>query len=195
MKKLIYIAIGFLMLVVAFFAGSRMSLFEEKKKESSTVLLEKVKKVTKLVAVEGYLSEIYDYESTNFLDHPLFKKKALVRVKAKASIGYDFEKMSITFNQENQTVSINNIPDPELLALEHDLDYYDMREGVFNVFSNDDLTEINKNAKEYIRKVALEGDLYQSAEEQKQDYIDMLRFVIKSAGWDVFIEEPVPLPN
>lgn len=191
MKNLIYLAIGLILLAASFFAGSKMSLFKETKKESSTVLLDRVRKVTKLIAVEGYLSEIYDYESNNLFDHPLFKKKALVRIKAKASIGYDFEKMNIEFNHENQSVSITNIPEPELLSLEHDLDYYDLREGVFNMFSSEDLTEINKNAKAYIRDIALNGDLYQAAEEQKGDYVEMLRFVFESADWQVFIEEPV----
>lgn len=191
MKYIIYLGIGLLLAAASFFAGSRMSLFKETKKESSTVLLDKVRKVTKLIAVEGYLSEIYDYESNNLFDHPLFKKKALVRVKAKASIGYDFEKMNISFDQENQAVSIQNIPDPELLSLEHDLDYYDLKEGVFNIFSSDDLTQINKNAKAYIRDIALNGDLYKAAEEQKDDYVEMLRFIIESAGWTVSIENPV----
>ena len=191
MKYLISVVIGIFLLGAAFFAGSRMSLFKETKKESATVLLDRVKKVTKLIAVEGYLSEIYDYESNNLFDHPLFKKKALVRIKAKASIGYDFEKMNISFDQENQTVSISNIPDPELLSLEHDLDYYDLREGVFNIFSSEDLTEINKNAKAYIRDIALNGELYQSAEEQKDDYVEMLKFVFESAGWQVLVDDPV----
>ena len=96
MIKNILIAIGFVVsLALSFWLGSRLGWFSTSEYQDATVLLEKVKKVSKLIAVEGYLSEIYEYEQKNdLLDIPiLFGKKALIRVNAKASVGYDFEKM------------------------------------------------------------------------------------------------------
>ena len=59
--------------------------------ENSTVLLEQVRKVMKLVTVEGDFNELYSREdSWNYSDWlarlPGFKKKIMLRVKARASV-------------------------------------------------------------------------------------------------------------
>ena len=53
----------------------------------STVLLEKIKTVCKLIAVEGDFAEIYKYENTKerFLSLISSKKKALVVIKNSSS--------------------------------------------------------------------------------------------------------------
>ena len=61
--------------------------------EQSQVLMEKIKTVAKLVTVEGYFSEVYDYQDYWNYDVSMFRKKALIRVKAKVSVGYDLSKM------------------------------------------------------------------------------------------------------
>lgn len=196
MKNIIlYIASAIIIAACAFWAGSRFSLFESKTEESSQVLMEKVKKVTKLIAVEGHLSEIYEYKNNTLLDIPLFSKKALIRIKAKASIGYNFENLELDVNSDLKTITIQNIPEPELLSLEHDLDYYDLQAGVFNIFTNEDLTEINTNAKQYIKDIAMQGDLFKSAEEQKEDYIEMIKLMVESSGWTVKVKDNATLLN
>lgn len=156
--------------------------------ENSTVLLERIKQVAKLVTVEGYFSEIYDYKDYYGYDMSIFRKKALIKVKAKVSVGYDLEKMKITALPETRTIRITGLPPAEILSIEHDLDYYDVQEGFFNSFSTEDYNRLNANAKEFIRQKALESDLMQKAAEQRNVVFETMRFMAESTGWKIEIE-------
>ncbi len=163
--------------------------------EQSQVLLEKITTVAKLVSVEGVFSEIYEHENkweplaNNPLVFPLFspsfEKKALIIVKAKVSVGYNLEDMDIEIDHTNKKIIFSNIPDPEIIALEHDLEYYDIQESTFNSFSKEELTALNKKAKEFIREKALESDLFLKAEEQGNKMLDIIQFMVQESGFEV----------
>ena len=85
------------------------SLFNKKQskqltEKQSTVLLDKIKSVCKLVSVEGDFAEIYHYENTKdgFMSLLSSKKKALIIVKAKAHIGYDLKKLRMNADNEKK---------------------------------------------------------------------------------------------
>ncbi len=153
--------------------------------ESAEVLLEKIKTVAKLVTVEGYFSEIYDYKDYYYYDLPFFRKKALLRVKAKVSVGYDLGQMRIDAYPERRLIVISNIPDPTIISIDHDLDYYDISEGTFNAFNEEDYDRINRNAKQFIEAKALESDLIERAEEQGNRILEVIEFMATNAGWRV----------
>ncbi len=163
--------------------------------ENGVVLLERIKQVAKLVTVEGYFSEIYDYQDYYGYDLSFFRKKALIRVKAKVSVGYDLEKMKITSLPETKTIRLSGIPPAEILSIEHDLDYYDLQEGVFNSFSPADYNKLNANAKEFIRKKALESDLIKSAASQRNSLLESMKFMAESMGWTLEVEGPQMGPS
>ncbi len=179
---------------VVFLAGILFSRWYYQKNkpteaESSVVLLERVKQVTKLVTVEGFFSEIYDYKDYYGYDLSFFRKKALIRVKAKVSVGYDLEKMEITADQQTKTIRLRHIPAAEILSIEHDLDYYDIQQGIFNSFSTEDYTKLNARAKNFIREKALESDLVKQATQQRNLIFDSIRFMVESTGWKLEIED------
>ena len=153
--------------------------------EQSQVLMERIKAVTKLVTVEGYFSEIYDYEDYWNYDISLFRKKALIRVKAKVSVGYDLTKMSIEVIPERKLLIISDLPDPSIISIDHDLDYYDITEGTFNTFSEEDYNMMNRNAKEKIKQAAISSDLFLAAEEQSNNMLDLIKFMVEGAGWQL----------
>jgi uncharacterized protein DUF4230 len=157
--------------------------------ESATVLLERIKAVAKLVTLEGYFSEIYDYQDYYGYDLSMLRKKALIKVKAKVSVGFDLEKMSITTEPGTKTIVVTSIPGPEILSIEHDLEYYDLQEGLFNSFSKEDYNKLNANAKEFIRRQALGSDLFSRAQEQRDEIFEMMRFMAESAGWTFDVEK------
>lgn len=163
--------------------------------ESGTVLLERIKQVAKLVTVEGYFSEIYDYKDYYGYDLSIFRKKALVRVKAKVSVGYDLEKMKLTALPETKTIRITGIPPAEILSIDHNIDYYDVQEGFFNEFSTEDYNKLNTNAKDFIRKKALESDLLKTATTQRNTLFETMRFMAESAGWTLEMEAPEMSPT
>jgi hypothetical protein len=178
-----------LLLGGAWYLGSRFDLPGIQKEEHQKVLLEKVKTVAKLVTVEGYFSEVYDYKDYLHFDIFPLRKKALVRVKAKVSIGYDLEKLKIEAIADQHLIRISQIPEPEIISLEHDLDYYDLTEGVFNNFTEGDYNRLNKNAKNFIRNVALESDLAQIARDKKNGLLEIMEFMVENSGWQLIIED------
>jgi Protein of unknown function (DUF4230) len=152
-------------------------------KEDAQVLLEKVKTVSKLITVEGYFSEIYDYQEYWAYDLSPFRKKALIRVKAKVSVGYDLTKVNFEADSKTKMIVISNLPAPEILSIDHDLDYYDITEGTFNSFGEEDYNKMNNNAKDRIRKEALNSDLFLTAEKESAEMLEMVRFMVEGAGW------------
>jgi hypothetical protein len=180
-------------LVAVFAAGILLTRWYFKRqeavvKENGVVLLERIKQVAKLITVEGYFSEIYDYQDYYGYDLSFFRKKALIRVKAKVSVGYDLEKMKVTSDVATKTIHLSGIPPAEILSIEHDLDYYDVQEGFFNEFSTEDYNKLNAKAKEFIRKKALESDLIKNATTQRNSLLETMRFMAESMGWKLEVE-------
>jgi hypothetical protein len=172
--------------------------FETVREEQATVLLERVRSVAKLVTVEGQFSEIYDYKDYDYgYDISPFRKKALIRVKATVSVGYNLEKLKIEAIPSEKKIIVSNMPNPEVLAIEHDLDYYDLQEGIFNSFSTEDYNRLNANAKEFIRKKALESNLIRMASEQKNILIETMQYITESTGWrfEVAGQQPSPVDS
>ncbi len=185
MGRKILTFIGIVALIIAVFMGTRQyyTWGEVSSEEKSQILLEKIKTVAKLVTVEGYFSEVYSYEDYWKYDISLFQKRALIRVKGKVSVGYDLTKMNIEALPNQKTLIISNLPDPEIISIDHDLDYYDISEGTFNSFTKEDYNKMNRNAKEKIREQVAQSDLFLAAEKQSNDMLDLIRFMVEGAGW------------
>jgi hypothetical protein len=191
MKK-IFAVVGLLaVLGLGLYVGYKFNQkgwFSKTSAENSTVLLQEIKDVMKLVAVEGYFSEVYDYKDYSVADWNMFSKKALIRVKAKVSVGYNLESVSFRADEGAQTIYIGPMPAPEILSIDHDLDYYDIQQGTFNTFTNADYNMLNKRAKKFIETQVKESELFNRAERQKQRLEGVLRTLAQSQGWTVVIE-------
>jgi hypothetical protein len=173
---------------IAYFAGFKASFFEKKSELTQEVLMEQMKNVIKLGTVEGYFSEIYNYKEHYGMDVSFFTKKALIRVKARILAGFDFEKVKISVDEKSNTVTISNIPPPQILSMEHDLDYYDITEGIFNSFTTEDYNKMNNQAKIYIKNVALKTNLMQNAKNQLNSHLQVLNVLMSSYGWKLEVE-------
>jgi len=158
------------------------------KKEDATVLLERIQNVSKLISVEGYFAEVYDYKDYKWYDLSFLSKKALIRVKAKVSAGYDMSQMKIDMSPDTKTVRISNLPQPSILSIDDDLDYYDVNEGMFNSFTPQDYTTLNQKAKEYVRAQAEKSGLVESARAQGNKMLEVIKLMGESMGWKVTVE-------
>ena len=187
-KNILLIIFALILMALAWYAGAKYSWVNKKQETSVNVVLEKIQKVFKLVTVEGHLSEIYDYKDYYNWDISFFRKKALVRVNAKVMAGFDFEKVKLTVDEATKTIVIQDFPPAEILSMDHNLDYYDISQGSFNKFSSQDYNEINKNVKEYARAKAIDSELLESAEAQKEEILDMLKTIIEATGWEVVVK-------
>ena len=158
----------------------------------STVLIEKVREVCKLVTIEAELSEIYDEKNhrnvTWYLPLPTnftFTKKASIEVAGKVLVGYDLEKVTIEADSASKKIVIKNLPDPEIISIEHDVKYRSLDESFFNEFTPKDFTRINKSAKEVLKQKAIEKHLLEEAKAQGDEVLNVIEFMIKNSGWEV----------
>ena len=174
-------------ILVLWYVQNKMSLHQ--KSGNTTVVLEQIHKVTKLVTVEGQFSEIYDHKEYYKYDiFDLFTKKMLLRINAKVSAGFNLEGSNMTIDSISKTVYFTELPKAEILSIDHDIDYYDISQGVFASFTPEEYTSINKDAKEMIASKVQFTDLLKKADEQKQEYLDMLELILRTYGWKLVIK-------
>ena len=166
------------------------SFFKKKQKKElttyqSTVLLEKIKSVCKLICVEGDFAEIYKYENTKerFLSLVSSKKTALVVIKAKAQIGYDLQKVLMHADEGKKKIILTNFPQPEVLSIEPDLDFYDIKNGMFNAFTPADLTTLNQEAKNHIIEKIPESGLMKTARKEALQTVLLIEKIVETIGW------------
>jgi len=158
--------------------------------KQSVILLEKIKNVCKLVTVEGEFSEVYHYEDVKerFLSLISSKKKAILLVSAKAQIGYDLSKIKLVSNSKTKTIYINNFPQAEVLTIETDLKYYDKTDGLFNKFDAEDLTTLNKEAKQFIIDKIPDSGLIDTANKELIEAIGVITNIVETIGWKLDYE-------
>ena len=193
-----------LILIACFGAGIWMANYWRNQKEASisrsqsTVLLEQVRKVCKLVTVEGTFTELYNdtniRKMTFYLPLPTswnFSKTALLEVKGKVLVGYDLEKIKITADSTNRVIRISNLPQPEILSIDHDVRFTNMDESFFNGFTKEDYTRLAQNAKAMLREKAVEQKLLEEAAAQGNQLFDVMKFMVEGAGWRLEIEGAV----
>ncbi|WP_299097295.1 DUF4230 domain-containing protein [uncultured Winogradskyella sp.] len=158
---------------------------KKKTSEQSIVLLDKIKRVCKFITVEGDFAEIYHYEDVKekFLKLISSKKKALVVINAKAHVGFDLSKVQMHSDLKSKTVVLSHFPQPEVLSIESDINYYDKQDGMFNKFEASDLTELHTKAKEHIMDKIPESGLYNVAKLEALEAIQLIENLVQTIGW------------
>ncbi|MFD2519565.1 DUF4230 domain-containing protein [Emticicia soli] len=147
--------------------GKKIRDNREQLRRESTLLLERIEKVFKVVVAEGYFTEIYDHSSRKDF-WGLFKinKKALVVSRAKVSVGFDFGKMKVRRDETTRKLIVEEFPVAEVISIDTDYKFYDIDQGWLNKFSHEDYTNILNEAKKLMQEKALESDLPRVANRQ-----------------------------
>lgn len=119
----------------------------------SQIIKEQLKNVSKLVVTEGYFSDIITYKDVKslYMDLLSAEKKAVVLVKAKATIGYDLKQIVFETNETDKTIVVSNIPKPEL-QINPSLTYYDLQQDYLNPFGAKDYNKISALVNERLKK-------------------------------------------
>lgn len=181
MKNIILIGFAFLTGVLAIYYFSQKS--EKVVSEDSTILLEQIKQVCKLVTVEGQFAEVYDYKDYWIYDVSFLQKKALIRVKATVLVGFDLGQVHFENFPGEKKIKVSNLPKPQILSIDHSLDYYDITEGTFNSFTAEDFTRLNETAKNQIRSKAEQSNLFSEATRRGTANLDLIRIFVEGMGW------------
>lgn len=163
----------------------RQFMLRRQTNSQSIILLDKIKKVCKFITVEGDFAEIYHYEDVKqrFLNLLTSKKKALVVINAKAHVGFDLSKIRMNSDEKTKTLTLFHFPQPEVLSIETDLNYYDKSDGVFNKFEASDLTELHNEAKLHIMNKVPESGLYEIAKKEALESVLLIETIVQTIGW------------
>ena len=165
------------------------------------ILLQRVRKVAKLITVEGEFSNIHQYNDSYWSDVSFLRKKALIKVQARVSMGYDLKKAKFEVDEANKILRVRNLPEPEVLSIDHDLQYYDIQEGMFNSFTEEELSSIGAVAKRKLRQEAERGPLMDQARAEGLESLEIIQLLVEQAGWrfeivqdgpDQSLEQPLP---
>lgn len=167
------------------------------KKEDKTILVadsaliqKELKNVGKLIVTEGQYSQVFNYSSSRDLMYGLFdaRKRALVVVNAKATIGYDLSQIKTEIDEENKTVFITRIPEPEL-NIYPEIEYYDVKQDYLNQFQASDHNIIRKRVEKLLREKIKESDLQSNAENRLITELQKIYILTNTLGWTLVYEK------
>lgn len=170
--------------------GKKLRDNTQELRQESTILLERIEKVFKVVMAEGYFTEIYDHNSRKeFLGFFKVNKKALVIAKAKVSVGFDFGKMKVRREENDRKLVVEAFPEAEVLSIDTDYKFYDIEQGWLNKFNHEDYTNILNEAKKVMNEKALTSDLPKIANAQIGV---MMKQLAASMNWEVDFKQLPP---
>ncbi|TYP99426.1 uncharacterized protein DUF4230 [Tenacibaculum adriaticum] len=175
--------------IISYFIFQKFTSVKKKNltEKQSVILLDKIKKVSKLITVEGEFAEIYHHENTQekFLGLISSKKKAIIIINAKTHIGFDFRKIRMHADNAKKIIVMSEFPKPEVLSIEPNIQFYDIQNGLLNKFNSEDLTQVNKEAKEFILQKIPESNLMQTASLEALEAIALMKNLVETIGWEL----------
>lgn len=174
-----------------YYLFSKKAFFKSEAKEQSVILLEKMKTVSKLITVEGNMNEIMHFQDqkSSMLKMLSSKKKAIIMTNAKIFIGFDMKKMRFEANADKRQIKITSFPEPEVLSMETNLEFYDIQNGLFNKFDASELTDLNKKVKQNFTDKIPESDLLETAKIKALDTIKIMEQMVSTFGWELKYDE------
>jgi hypothetical protein len=171
---------------------SRSFFTKNKTQEQSVILLEKIRNVSKLITVESDFSEIMHYSDAKniLLNLVSSHKKAIVLANSKVMVGFDMKQMRIKPDPNRKLLTITHFPEPQVLSIETDVEYYDVSNGLFNKFAAKDLTQLNKKVRENIENKIPQSGVLQAAHNKALETINMIEQIVDTFGWKLAYSEP-----
>ncbi len=181
---------------------------EQERLEANTALIQKqLENVGKLIVTEGNFAQVFTYEDSKQFYMDLFSanKRALVVVNAEASIAYDLSQIRTEVDEANKTVTITNIPQPEL-SINPNIKYYDVQQDYFNQFEASDYNKIKDTIEASLRKKIEASELVTNAQNRLISELQKIYILTNSMDWILQykeqsitsqedLEDVVPLPD
>lgn len=161
--------------------------------ESSMLIQQELKNVSKLVVTEGHFAEVYNYKDSKDLFGPLITahKKALVVVNADVTIAYDLSQINYDVDEENKMLTITQIPEPEI-KISPDFEYYDVTADYLNQFNANDYNAIKRNVNASLMKKIEASSLRSNAENRLVSELSRILVLTNTMGWTlVYNNTPV----
>lgn len=153
-------------------------------KENTALIQQEIKNVRKLIVTEGHFSQVFNYKQSEkiFANLLTTEKKALVVVNAEVTVAYDLSKINFEIDEENKTLYITKIPEPEIKIFP-DLKYYDISGDYLNPFNANDFNKIKNQVTVSIRKKVDNSNLKENAENRLISELSRFYVLTNSLGW------------
>ncbi|MBD3723954.1 MAG: DUF4230 domain-containing protein [Flavobacteriaceae bacterium] len=180
--KLVYIIIIGVLIYLGY------QYFTKNKQENiefnSSLIEKEIKNVSKLIVTEGHYAEVLTYKDQQkyLLDLISFEKKALIVANADVFITYDMRQLEYKIDEVNKTITITNLPEPEL-KINQDLNFYDVNQSRFNPFGADDYNKIQKKVKEVIKAKVEKSTLKSNAKNRFLTELSKILVLTNTMGW------------
>lgn len=157
--------------------------------QGSQIIQEQLKNVSKLVVTEGYFSDIITYKDAKsyYMDLLSAEKKAVVLVKAKATIGYDLKQLIFEVNETDKTITISNIPNPDL-EINPSLTYYDVQQDYLNPFEAKDYNKISVLVNKRLQKQIALSTFESNAQNRLVSELHGLFSKTPLSGWIIVVD-------
>ncbi|AKA34548.1 DUF4230 domain-containing protein [Flagellimonas lutaonensis] len=170
---------------------------EQKKilRENSMLIQQQIENVSKLIVTEGHFAEVYSYADSKELFGPLVTadKKALVVVNAEVTVVYDLSKIDFEVDAESKTLTIKNVPEPEI-KINPDFEYYDVSADYLNPFEADDYNAIKRTVNVSLLKKIKASNLMSNAENRLVSELSKLLVLTNSMGWTL-VHDQTPVTD
>ena len=148
------------------------------------LIQQQIRNVSKLIVTEGHFAEVYNYKDSQELFGPLITadKKALVVVNAEVTVAYDLSEIDFEVDEENKTLYIKSIPEPEI-KINPDFDYYDVTADYLNQFDASDYNKIKKNVNVSLMKKVEASTLKSNAKNRLISELSKFYVLTNSMEW------------
>ena len=152
--------------------------------ENSMLIQKQISNVSKLIVTEGHFAEVYNYKDSQELFGPLITadKKALVVVNAEVTVAYDLSKIDFEVDEENRTLHVKSIPEPEI-KINPDFEYYDVTADYLNQFNAADYNKIKKNVNASLMKKVEASTLKSNAKNRLISELSKFYVLTNSMDW------------
>ncbi len=189
---MIRILTGLILAIVLLFSGvwlgyhwSNWGQDAQQSSIEAAVVLEKIREVNKLATIEATFSEIMRHKSYYYFDIPMLRKQSIIHVSAKVLAGYDMEHACVDIDEAGRRIVLSGVMPPAILAIEPEVSYYDIQNGTFNAYSAADITWLQAEAVETIRRKALEAGILNRVAERSPLFETLVRALMEQSDWQL----------
>ncbi|NNK18726.1 MAG: DUF4230 domain-containing protein, partial [Maribacter sp.] len=93
------------------------------------------------------------------------------------------QKIFMHADNEKKKIILSNFPEPQVISIEPELEFYDIQNGLFNAFTPNDLTSLNKEAKKHILEKIPESGLMDTAKREAVEAVLIIEKIVETIGW------------
>ncbi|NOT37087.1 MAG: DUF4230 domain-containing protein [Saprospiraceae bacterium] len=186
-KKIIIVLACVLCFLFGWLGGIGYLNLKSKNFSQSSLILNKIKDVFKIVNVELEFSEIFQEKSYSLIDFGPFKKSIIVRVHAKILLGYNMDSSTIKIDSSKKIIYISLNQNPQIISNDMKLDYYDIQQGTFNQFTPEELNLIQDKARDIIIRKAETEEFLGRARTRQLEFIQTLQSYCDLIRWKLIV--------